>query len=109
MTKPLVNHTLRVSIDLYAFMMANSDIQSDLQPINLRALGGDINNRLQKLADTVEGLIATGFTVNWEQGAIVAYSRSISAADAKGLLAENGLRDRDFRIYLEYERGWGMM
>ena len=109
MKQSLVTHTIRVSIDFSAFMMANAETQSELQPIQLRTLGSDINRRLQKLADSMERLIAIGFTVKWEKGAITAYSRSISATEAKRLLTESGLRDRDFRIYLEYERGWGMM
>lgn len=107
MKQPIVNHIIRVSIDLAAYMMAGAVPHSRLT--NLRLFGGIVNNRLHQLADALEQLTASGFSVEWEKGIINAYSRKATPYETKKLLAECGLQDRDFRIYLEYERSWGIL
>lgn len=54
-------------------------------------------------------LAAFGFTVRREGGRLVAESDRIEAQEAKRHLRSLGLRDREFQVFLEYVRAWGVL
>ncbi len=63
----------------------------------------------ERAPDLVRALAAFGFAVRREGGRVVAESDRIEALDAKRYLRALGFRDRDFEVFLEYVRRWGVL
>ncbi|WP_242344271.1 hypothetical protein [Anaeromyxobacter terrae] len=56
-----------------------------------------------------DALAARGFSVRRERARIVAESVTVEAGDAKRQLLALGFRDREFQVFLEYVRQWGVL
>lgn len=54
-------------------------------------------------------LAARGFTVRAEGARLVADSTTVEARDAKAYLRALGVADREYRLFLEYVRKWGIL
>ncbi len=54
-------------------------------------------------------LSAAGFDLRTRRGRAVARSASVQAGEAKALLRALGFLDREYRLHVEYTRGWGFM
>ncbi len=63
----------------------------------------------ERAPDLVAALAAFGFVVRREGGRVVAESDRIEALDAKRYLRALGYRDREFEVFLEYVRRWGVL
>jgi len=62
--------------------------------------------RAEALADA---LAVLGFAVKRERRRIVADSSIIGGQEAKRLLRGRGFEDREYRIFVEYVRQWGIL
>jgi hypothetical protein len=60
----------------------------------------------EALAGALEAL---GFAVTRERRRIVADSSKVGGREVKDLLRARGFADRDYRIFLEYVRQWGIL
>lgn len=61
-------------------------------------------------AEELAGALALrGFAVRRDGGRLVAESDRVEAQDAKRYLRSLGFRDRDFQVFLEYVRAWGVL
>ncbi len=61
-------------------------------------------------ADALAGaLAAVGFSIRRDRRRIVAESTVVEAQEAKRALLALGFRDREFRVFLEYVRQWGVL
>ncbi len=68
-----------------------------------------VDARLERAAALSSALAARGFAVRRERQRIVAESAVVEAGDAKAYLRALGFPDRDYRIFLEYVRQWGVL
>jgi hypothetical protein len=59
--------------------------------------------------DVVRALALRGFSVRRAGDRLVAESDRVEAQDAKRYLRSLGFRDREFQIFLEYVRAWGVL
>ncbi len=59
--------------------------------------------------DVVRALAGLGFTIRRERGRLVAESDRVEAQDAKRHLRSLGFEDREFQVFLEYVRAWGIL
>ncbi len=62
-----------------------------------------------RAAEMARALVARGFTVRIERHRFVAESTAVEAQDAKRYLRALGYDDREFRVFLEYVRKWGIL
>ncbi len=61
-------------------------------------------------ADQIAGaLAARGFSIRRERDRIVAESEAVEAQEAKRHLRSLGVPDREYRVFLEYVRRWGVL
>ncbi len=63
----------------------------------------------ERAQDVVRALAPFGFTVRREGGRLVAESDRVEAQDAKRYLRSLGFGDREFQVFLEYVRAWGIL
>ena len=60
-----------------------------------------------------EGIATTlrraGFEVREEPGRFVADSSTVEAKEVKSLLRTSGFSDREYRVFVEFVRRWGVM
>ncbi len=56
-----------------------------------------------------DALAARGFSVRRERARFVAESDAVEAGEAKRQLLALGFRDREFQVFLEYVRQWGVL
>ncbi len=68
-----------------------------------------IDPRAERATDLVRALAAFGFTVRTERARLVAESDRVEALDAKRYLRSLGFADRDYQVFLEYVRAWGIL
>jgi hypothetical protein len=64
---------------------------------------------LERAGALADALAAIGFAVRRERRRIVAESSAVEAQAAKRHLRALGFRDRDYRVFLEYVRRWGVL
>jgi hypothetical protein len=57
----------------------------------------------------VTALGAAGFAIRRTADGIVAESSKVEAQEAKRWLRALGLQDREFQVFLEYVRRWGVL
>ncbi len=62
-----------------------------------------------RAAEMARALAARGFEVRVARRRFVAESTTIGAKEAKEYLRSLGFHDREFRVFLEYVRRWGML
>jgi hypothetical protein len=63
----------------------------------------------ERSADIVRALALHGFAVRRDGRRLVAESDRVEAQDAKRYLRSLGFRDREFQVFLEYVRAWGIL
>ncbi len=68
-----------------------------------------VDVRAARAADLARALAAFGFTVRPEGRRLVAESDRVEALDAKRYLRSLGFADRDYQVFLEYVRQWGVL
>ncbi len=68
-----------------------------------------VDPRAERAADLVHALAAFGFTVRRDGARVVAESDRVEAQDAKRHLRALGFADRDYQVFLEYVRAWGIL
>jgi hypothetical protein len=68
-----------------------------------------VDRREPRAEAIVRALAERGFSVRPERRRLVAESTSVEAQDAKRALLARGFRDREFQVYLEYVRQWGVL
>jgi hypothetical protein len=60
--------------------------------------------------DELAAALATlGFAVTRARGRVVAESTALGGREAKDLLRARGFADREYRVFLEYVRQWGIL
>ena len=59
--------------------------------------------------ELVRALAERGFSVRRERRRLVAESTVVEAQEAKRALLALGFRDREFQVFLEYVRQWGVL
>jgi hypothetical protein len=62
-----------------------------------------------RAAEMARALAARGFEVRVARRRFVAESTTVEATEAKEYLRSLGFHDREFRVYLEYVRRWGVL
>jgi hypothetical protein len=62
-----------------------------------------------RAAEMAAALAARGFQVRVERRRFVAESSTVEAQDAKAWLRARGFADREFQVFLEYVRRWGVL
>ena len=106
-----VNHVTRVMLHLlddpipYDIINNASHLTSD----TVRQFSSHLQTHLERVAAMMELLTGKGFVLLPGKNCIFADSEIVEAQEIKRYLLENGFRDREFQIRLEYTRKWGMM
>ncbi len=62
-----------------------------------------------RAADVARALARLGLSVRREGIRLVAESDRVEAQEAKRHLRALGFRDRDYQVFLEYVRAWGIL
>lgn len=62
-----------------------------------------------RAGDLAAALAALGFTVRAAGRRVVAESTAVEAQEAKRALRARGFADRDYEVFLEYVRRWGVL
>ena len=73
-----------------------------LTRITVHATGG-------RAAEMAAALAERGFSVRLERRRFVAESATVEAKDAKTWLRARGFADREYQVFLEYVRQWGVL
>lgn len=109
--KPMVNHLTRIILKLIDEPIPYEVITKidQLTPDTVRQFGGLLASRAERVAQMMEALQERGFTLKFEKDRVVADSSEVEAQDAKAYLIARGFQDREFQVYLEYARKWGVM
>ena len=68
-----------------------------------------VESGADRAEDLVRALALQGFAVRREPGRLVAESDRVEAQDAKRYLRSLGFRDREYQVFLEYVRAWGVL
>jgi hypothetical protein len=68
-----------------------------------------VDSSAERATDVVRALALQGFSVRRERDRVVAESDRVEAQDAKRYLRSLGFRDRDYQVFLEYVRAWGVL
>ena len=63
----------------------------------------------ERAADVIRALAAWGFSLRRDGDRLVAESDRVEAQDAKRYLRSLGFRDREYQVFLEYVRAWGVL
>ncbi|WP_425060356.1 hypothetical protein SCACP_10470 [Sporomusa carbonis] len=106
----MVNYTTRVILNLTDIGQAKTSlIGNEPRPEDVRYYGRVLSHRAERIAGMMEVLAAAGFTFTVKKDYIYADSEAVEAVAAKRMLAEQGFSDREYQIYLEYRRQWGVM
>lgn len=106
----MVDYTTRVIINLKNIEQSSKKIIGILStPEDLRNYGKTIGLLTDRIAGMLELLISCGFRITAKKDCIYADSDTLEAVAARRLLAEHGFADREYQIYLEYRRQWGVM
>lgn len=106
----MVNYTTRVIINFKQLEQAGRQyLPAQPSPENLRAYGQGIAAAAERAAVMLEVLAAAGFSFTMKKDFIYADSETVEAVEAKRLLRQQGVSDREYQIYLEYRRQWGVM
>lgn len=106
-----VNHKTRVILHLLDDPV-QYDIISQAEPLTpnaVRQFSINLQTHLERVAAMMELLVKKDFVLILDKSCIYADSETVEAQEAKRYLLENGFRDREFQISLEYTRKWGMM
>ncbi len=106
----MVDYTTRVIISLKDIeQVKKQTIGTQPSPESLRNYGKLAAAAAERAAAILEVLAAAGFTFSAKKDYIYADSEAVEAVAAKRLLAEHGVADKEYQIYLEYRRQWGVM
>lgn len=106
----VVTHITRVALSLVPEAQVLEVLYSHLPtPAAVRAVGKMMADRTERVAAMMELLAEQGFSFERDKQTIFAYSNTIEAYEVKRDLIRAGFADREFQIYLEYTRGWGML
>ncbi len=62
-----------------------------------------------RAAEMARALATRGFSIHIERHHFVAESTSVEAQEAKRYLRALGYDDREFRVFVEYVRKWGIL
>ena len=73
-----------------------------LTRVTVHASGG-------RAAEMAAALAARGFAVRVERRRFVAESAAVEAQEAKAWLRARGFADREYEVFLEYVRRWGIL
>ncbi len=68
-----------------------------------------VDARSERAEELGRALAAHGFAVRRQRHRIVAESSVVEARAAKEHLRSLGFRDREYRVFLEYVRQWGIL
>lgn len=68
-----------------------------------------IDVRSPRADDLAAALAAGGFDVRRERRQIVADSTQVEGQAAKAFLRERGFEDREYQVFVEYVRKWGIL
>jgi hypothetical protein len=68
-----------------------------------------VDARSDRAEEIVRALALWGFAVRRERRRLVADSTTMEAGDAKRALLALGFHDREFQVFLEYVRRWGVL
>lgn len=106
----VVTHLTRVSLSLVPEAQVLREMYSHLPtPAAVKAVGKTLADRAERVAAMMELLAQLGFTFESDKQTVFAYSNTVEAYEVKRELIRAGFADREFQIYLEYTRGWGML
>ena len=106
----MVDYTTRIIISLKEIEQLRKQIVGSAPgPESLRKYGAMAAAASERTAAMLEVLASAGFTFKANKEYIYADSESVEAAKAKQLLAAHGFADKEYQIYLEYRRQWGIM
>jgi len=106
----MVDYITRVIISLKDIDQVRTQlIATAPTPEDIFAYGKTIAATTARMADMMEVLAAAGFVFSAKKDYIYADSEIVEAAAVRSLLAERGFADREYQIYLEYRRQWGVM
>ncbi|HWR42984.1 hypothetical protein [Sporomusa sp.] len=106
----MVDYTTRIIISLKDIEQVKKQaIGIEPSPESLRHYGKTLAAAAERAAAMMEVLAAAGFTFTAKKDYIYADSESVEAVAARRLLADHGFADREYQIYLEYRRQWGVL
>lgn len=106
----MVNYTTRVIISLKDIEQVKKQaIGTQPSPESLRNYGKLAAAAAERAAAILEVLAAAGFTFTAKKDYIYADSEAVEAVAVKRLLTGHGIADKEYQIYLEYRRQWGVM
>lgn len=109
--RPMVNHLTRVVLkpleDPFSYAPLKTGTPATVEQV--RQFGEGLKDRAERVAAMMEALADRGFTLHFAKDRIFADSTEIEAQEAKRYLLEQGFRDREFQIFLEYARKWDVL
>ncbi len=68
-----------------------------------------VDSSAERAEDVARALALRGFSVRRDGHRLVAESDEVEAQDAKRYLRSLGFRDREYQVFLEYVRAWGVL
>lgn len=106
-----VDHKTRVILKLVDEPIPYDIVKkaNPLEPETVRSFGDKLQYRAYRVAAMMEALATQGFTFYHEKDCIYADSDKVEAQEVKHFLIDKGFHDREFQVWLEYIRKWGMM
>ena len=108
--KSMVNHLTRIILKPVDDPMPFSIIAAEpVSPEGVRQFGQQLKDRAERVANMMEALAEQGFTFQFDKERILADSRQVEAQAAKEYLLSRGFEDREFQVFLEYVRKWGVL
>jgi hypothetical protein len=106
----VVTHLTRVALSLMPEAEVFNELYAqELTPDIVRQVGKLKAQRAERVAAMMELMTDQGFIFQRDKQIILGYSNTIEAYEIKRDLIRAGFADREFQIYLEYTRGWGML
>ena len=104
----MVDYTTRIIISLKDIEKLRSSVVSP-NAEQIKRYGNAVAAKTERIAAMIEILANSGFSLSMKKEYIYADSENIEAVAAKRLLADKGFEDKEYQIYLEYRRQWGVM
>jgi hypothetical protein len=107
----LVHQYTRIILKLTGEQIVNHTVKkgNPLTANDVRVFGENIRSRTERVALIMELLAVRGFSFRTGKDVVYAETTDCEAQAAKYYLLENGIQDREFQVYSEFTRKWGIM
>ena len=68
-----------------------------------------VDGRSERAGELAAALVELGFQVRTDRDAVVADSTTVEGQQVKAYLRGRGFADREFQVFVEFVRRWGVL